>query len=73
MGNSKYQTDGDPRTSGPGFGVQVHPEALRVPFRWKQPRIVFVNSMSDLFHAQIPSAFIHEVFEWSFALSTDLT
>jgi protein gp37 len=63
MGNAKYQTDGDPRTSGPGFGVQVHPEALSVPLRWKQPRIVFVNSMSDLFHAQVPTAFIHEVFD----------
>lgn len=63
MGNAKYQTDGDPRTSGPGFGVQVHPEALSVPLRWKQPRVVFVNSMSDLFHAQVPNAFIHEVFD----------
>lgn len=63
MGNGKYQIDGDPRTSGPGFGVQVHPEALSVPLRWKQPRVVFVNSMSDLFHAQVPTAFIQQVFE----------
>jgi protein gp37 len=63
MGNAKYQRDGDPRTSGPGFGVQVHPDALDVPRRWRQPRVVFVNSMSDLFHAQVPTDFIHQVFQ----------
>lgn len=63
MGNAKYQRDGDTRTSGPGFGVQVHPKALDIPRRWKQPRVVFVNSMSDLFHAQVPNGFVHEVFK----------
>ena len=63
MGNAKYQTDGDPRTSGPGFGVQIHPDALDIPRRWRQPRVVFVNSMSDLFHAQVPNDFIHQVFD----------
>lgn len=63
MGNAKYQTDGDPRTSGVGFGVQVHPEALSVPLKWKQPRVVFVDSMSDLFHARVPTDFIHQVFD----------
>jgi hypothetical protein len=48
MGNAKYQVDGDPRTSGPGFGVQIHEDALEVPKRWAAPRVVFVNSMSDL-------------------------
>jgi protein gp37 len=62
MGNAKYQLDGDPRTSGPGFGVQVHPEALDLPRRWKRPRVVFVNSMSDLFHARVPSHYIETVF-----------
>lgn len=62
MGNAKYQKDGDHRTSGPGFGVAMHPEALDIPRRWKQPRVVFVNSMSDLFHAQVPTDFIHQVF-----------
>ena len=51
MGNPKYQLDGDPRTSGPGFGVQIHEDALEVPKRWAASRVVFVNSMSDLFHA----------------------
>lgn len=63
MGAQKYQLDGDPRTSGPGFGVAVHPGALDQPHKWTAPRVVFVNSMSDLFHARVPLAFIREVFE----------
>lgn len=63
MGAAKYQSDGDPRTSGPGFGVTIHPAALALPYRWRQPRVVFVNSMSDLFHAKVPAAFIREVFD----------
>jgi protein gp37 len=63
MGSTKYQNDGDPRTSGPGFAVTVHADALTLPLRWRQPRTVFVNSMSDLFHARVPTAFIRQVFE----------
>jgi protein gp37 len=63
MGHSKYQLDGDHRTSGPGFGLAVHHDALTVPMRWRTPRLVFVNSMSDLFHAKVPSDFIRQVFE----------
>jgi protein gp37 len=63
MGAAKYQNDGDPRTSGPGFGVTVHPDALDLPYRWRQPRVVFVNSMSDLFHAKVPVGFIRDVFD----------
>lgn len=62
MGQAKYQTDGAPRTSGPGFGVTVHPDALTEPLRWKKPRKVFVNSMSDLFHARVPREFLARVF-----------
>jgi protein gp37 len=62
MGAAKYQNDGDPRTSGPGFGVTVHPAALRGPYRWTEPRLVFVNSMSDLFHAKVPVSFVRDVF-----------
>jgi protein gp37 len=62
MGAAKYQNDGDSRTSGPGFGVTVHPAALRVPYRWVEPRLVFVNSMSDLFHAKVPLSFVRDVF-----------
>jgi protein gp37 len=63
MGQPKYQTDGDPRTSGPGFGVAVHHQTLELPYTWTSPRTVFVNSMSDLFHPQIPVEFIKQVFE----------
>lgn len=63
MRSEKYQNDGDPRTSGPGFGVTMHPQALDEPRRWRQPRTVFVNSMSDLFHARVPVGFIRDVFD----------
>lgn len=63
MGSEKYQRDGDPRTSGPGFGVTLHPGVLEEPRRWRTPRLVFVNSMSDLFHAKVPVAYIRQVFE----------
>jgi protein gp37 len=62
MGQAKYQRDGDPRTSGPGFGLTVHEDALTIPLRWKKPRRIFVNSMSDLFHDEVPDEFIHRVF-----------
>lgn len=62
MGSAKYQTDGDPRTSGPGFGIAEHWLSLSTPMRWRAPRRVFVNSMSDLFHAGISIEFVNEVF-----------
>jgi protein gp37 len=62
MGNRRYQRDGDPRTSGPGFGVTLHHDQLGLPMRWKHPRTVFVNSMSDLFHDDVPDDFIANVF-----------
>ncbi len=62
MGQAKYQNDGDPRTSGPGFGLTLHPDALRLPYSWPGHRTVFVNSMSDLFHARVPLGFVREVF-----------
>ena len=63
MGSAKYQADGDPRTSGPGFGVTVHHDTLDIPRRWREPRVVFVNSMSDLFHARVPLAYVSQVFD----------
>ena len=63
MGQPRYQRDGDPRTSGPGFGLTLHPDSLQLPLSWKRPRRVFVNSMSDLFHAQVPVTFIRQVFD----------
>jgi protein gp37 len=62
MGQPKYQRDGDPRTSGPGFGVTVHEGVLGEPLRWRRPRRVFVNSMSDIGHARVPAAFVAQVF-----------
>src|ERR1700677_2000733 len=47
MGQAKYQNDGDLRTSGPGFGLTLHPDALRLPYSWRGHRTVFVNSMRD--------------------------
>lgn len=51
------------RYFGREFGdVMVHPEALEIPLRWRRPRKIFVNSMSDLFHESIPDDFIDQVF-----------
>lgn len=58
---AKYQTDGDPRTSGPGFGIAMHDAALGVPFGWRKPERVFVNSMSDLFHPHVTPQFVGRV------------
>lgn len=63
MGNIRYQIDGNPRTSGPGFGVTCHPDVLQAPLSWRKPRLVFVNSMSDLFHHDVPLEFIQDVFK----------
>ena len=61
MGSTKYQTDGDPRTSGPGFGLAIHEDTLGIPLGWRKPQRIFVNSMSDLFHADVPDEFIARV------------
>jgi protein gp37 len=63
MGNPRYQVDGDPRTSGPGFGLTVHHDKMDEPYSWVKPRMVFVNSMSDLFHEAIDHQDIARVFE----------
>jgi protein gp37 len=54
MGLEKYRN---------GFELTLHKDALKIPYTWKQPKIVFVNSMSDLFHKDIPLAFIQRVFK----------
>lgn len=63
MGAPKYQNDGNAVTSGPGFGITVHEDALRQPYTWKSSKVVFVNSMSDLFHARVPLDFVKRVFD----------
>lgn len=62
MGSKRYQRDGDPRTSGPGFGLSLHSDTVGLPMRWTRPRRIFVNSMSDLFHSEVPDRFIADVF-----------
>lgn len=55
MGQEKYKE---------GFkNVKVHPDSLLVPYTWKNPKVVFVNSMSDLFHEKISVEFIQSVFK----------
>ena len=46
-----------------GFDLTLRPERLTQPLRWKQPKRIFVNSMSDLFHKEIPRAFVDSVFD----------
>lgn len=45
-----------------GFDLKLWPERLNMPLSWKKPRRIFVNSMSDLFHVDVPDEFIHQVF-----------
>ncbi len=54
MGQEKYSN---------GFKLAIHEDALNIPYTWKQPKIVFVNSMSDLFHKNVPFSFIKKVFK----------
>lgn len=55
MGQEKYKY---------GFNIiKTHPETLSIPYSWKSPKIVFVNSMSDLFHNDVPIEFIKNVFK----------
>ncbi|MGM0587377.1 MAG: DUF5131 family protein [Bacteroidota bacterium] len=54
MGVKKYRN---------GFDLTIHPDTLTKPYEWKKPRMVFVNSMSDLFHEKVPLDFIKQVFE----------
>lgn len=45
------------------FAVRIWPDRLQHPSRWRRPRMVFVNSMSDLFHKDLPEAYLRRVFE----------
>ena len=45
-----------------GFAVTLHPDALEIPLRWRKPRTIFVNSMSDLFHDDVPDQFVRDIF-----------
>lgn len=54
MGVEKYKDN---------FEVRTHEDALKIPYTWKNSKVVFVNSMSDLFHKDIPLDFIKKVFK----------
>jgi len=54
MGIKKYEN---------GFEVTLHPDTLNTPYKWKKSKIVFVNSMSDLFHEKVPFNYIKKVFD----------
>lgn len=54
MGQKRYQD---------GFKVTLHPDLLQEPLKWKKPRMVFVNSMGDMFHEDIPLEYIKRVFD----------
>ena len=46
-----------------GFKLTLQPQMLEVPLRWKKPQTIFVNSMSDLFHKDVPLDYIQQVFD----------
>ena len=54
MGNPRYRN---------GFQVTLHHDQVDLPLRWSKPQMIFVNSMSDLFHRDVPTEFIAQVFE----------
>jgi protein gp37 len=54
MGQEKYKN---------GFELTLHPEVLQEPYSWKKPKTIFVNSMSDLFHKDIPVEYIQQIFK----------
>jgi protein gp37 len=58
----RLQVMGSPRYQN-GFAVTLHPDLVDAPRRWKAPRVIFVNSMSDLFHPDVPFEFIARIFE----------
>jgi len=53
MGLEKYRNS---------FQLTLHPESLSEPLQWKKPQMIFVNSMSDLFHKDVPADYIQQVF-----------
>lgn len=60
--SKRLQAMGLPKYAN-GFDLTLHPKELTTPFKWKKPKKVFVNSMSDLFHPNVPELFIQKVFK----------
>lgn len=59
---TRLQAMGQPNYAN-GFNLTLHEHALKLPLQWKKPQTIFVNSMSDLFHRDVPVAFIQRVFD----------
>src|SRR5882672_9392918 len=59
---TRLRAMGQPRYAR-GFELTLHEDVIDQPLTWKKPRVVFVNSMSDLFHKHVPSEFIRKVFD----------
>ena len=58
----RLQAMGQPNYAN-GFKLTLHSQALELPLSWKKPQIIFVNSMSDLFHEDVPLEFVQKVFD----------
>lgn len=58
----RLQAMGNPRYKN-AFEVTIHKDLIDAPLRWKKPQMVFVNSMSDLFHDEVPTEIIKEIFK----------
>ena len=58
----RLQAMGQPNYTN-GFRLTLHPHVLEAPLGWKRPQMIFVNSMSDLFHRDVPTEFILRVFD----------
>ena len=58
----RLQAMGNPRYKN-GFEVAIHEDLFEKPFKWKKPKLVFVNSMSDLFHEDVPDEIIRQLFD----------
>ena len=52
-----------PKTFPNGFALTIREDALDIPLRWRRPRVIFVNSMSDLFHKDVPDEYVQKVFD----------
>jgi protein gp37 len=52
-----------PKTFPNGFRLTIREDALEIPLHWRRPRLIFVNSMSDLFHADVPEEYLQRVFD----------
>src|SRR4030043_1096632 len=58
----RLQAMGQPNYTN-GFEIALHEKVLELPLMWKKPQTIFVNSMSDLFHENVPTDFILQVFD----------